>query len=101
MTVTRARGTIRRMAGRAKKATLQRLDRWLDDVRGLGIEALVEKANGAFYQRRNAILHFHEDADGVYADVKVGGDWQRVQVDGDVGRRTVVDLLRAEYVKAT
>jgi hypothetical protein len=38
--------------------------------RRLGIEGLVEKKNGAFYRRRVGILHFHEDEDGVYADVK-------------------------------
>jgi hypothetical protein len=84
--------------GRAKKATLERLDPWLDDVRGLGIDGLVERANGAFYQRRNPILHFHEDALGVSADVKVGGEWQRVQVGAAAGRRKVVALLRREYV---
>ena len=82
------------MAGRAKKATLQRLDPWLDEVRGLGIDGLVEKANGAFYQRRVGILHFHEDDDGVYADVKVDGEWERVQIDGAAGRRKVIGLLR-------
>jgi hypothetical protein len=83
---------------RAKKATLQRLDPWLDEVRGLGIEGLVEKANGAFYRKRVGILHFHEDDDGVYADVKVDGEWQRVQIDGAAGRRKVVGLLRRQYV---
>ena len=85
------------MAGRAKKVTLQALEPWLVEVRALGIDGLVEKANGAFYQRRNAILHFHEDALGVSADVKVGGEWQRVQVDTAAGRRTVVALLRTAY----
>ena len=83
--------------GRARKATLLMLDSWLDEVRGLGIDGLVEKANGAFYKRRVGILHFHEDADGVYADVKVAGDWQRVQIDGAAGKRKVISLLRKEY----
>ena len=82
---------------RAKKVTLQQLDPWLDEVRALGIAGLVEKANGAFYQRRNGILHFHEDADGVYADVKVSGEWQRVQIDRGQGKRKVIAMLRKEY----
>ena len=82
---------------RATKATLQQLDPWLDEVRGLGIEGLVEKANGAFYQRRVGILHFHEDADGVFADVKVDGQWQRVPVDRAAGKRKVIRLLTATY----
>jgi hypothetical protein len=83
---------------RAKKATLQALDGWLDEVRNLGIEGLVEKKNGAFYQRRVGILHFHEDGDGVYADVKVDGEWKRVAIDGRAGKRDVVRLLRLTYV---
>ena len=82
---------------RARKATLQQLEGWLDEVRGLGIDGLVEKANGAFYRRRVGILHFHEDDDGVHADVKVGGEWQRVQIDGASGKRKVIRLLRSEY----
>lgn len=84
---------------RARKATLEQLEPWLEQVRTLAIDGLVEKANGAFYQRRNGILHFHEDADGVYADVKVAGDWTRVQIDRGQGKRRVLALLRKEYVK--
>jgi hypothetical protein len=86
---------------RASKATLLTLEPWLDNVRELGIDGLVEKANGAFYQRRNGILHFHEDADGVHADVKVAGEWQRVGVDRATGRQKVLRLLRAEYVRSS
>lgn len=82
---------------RATKATLQRLEPFLAEVRGLGIDGLVEKANGAFYRRRVAILHFHEDTDGVHADVKVDGDWQRVAVDRAAGQRTVLGLLRQQH----
>ena len=85
---------------RAKQTTLRELEPWLREVRALGIDALVEKANGAFYQRRVGILHFHEDADGVYADVKVAGEWQRVQIDRTPGKRKVLRLLRDEYVTA-
>jgi hypothetical protein len=84
---------------RAKKATLQLLEPFLGEVRGLGIPNLVEKANGAFYQRRNGILHFHEDATGIQADVKVDGDWQRVEaVETAAGKRAVLNLLRRAYL---
>ena len=85
------------MAGRATKAGLARISPLLASVRALGIDGLVEKANGAFYRRRVGILHFHEDDDGVHADVKVGGEWQRVQIDGASGKRKVIRLLRSEY----
>ena len=78
--------------------TLQRFGPLVDEVRALGIDRLIEKANGAFYQGRVGILHFHEDGDGVYADVKVGGEWQRVQIDRGQGKRKVIGLLRKEYL---
>lgn len=77
--------------------TLEQLRPFLDDVHAVGIDGLIEKANGAFYQRRNPILHFHEDAEGVYADVKVSGAWERVQVDRGQGKRRVIGILRREY----
>ena len=86
------------MAGRATKAGLARISPLLASVRALGIDGLVEKANGAFYRRRVAILHFHEDAAGVYADVKVDGDWQRVTVGSSAGDREVLALLRGEHL---
>ena len=85
------------MPGRATAATLARLAPLLSSVRGLGIDGLVEKANGAFYVRRTAVLHFHEDAHGVYADVKVDGSWQRVRVGMGAGDRELLALLRGEY----
>jgi len=91
------RGTIR-VVSRAKQRTLQELEPWLQEVRALGIDGLVEKANGAFYKRRVGILHFHEDGDGVYADVKVDGEWQRVQINGVQGKRAVLKMLRTAYV---
>ena len=84
---------------RATKATLEQVAPLLGEVRDLGIDGLVEKANGAFYQRRVGILHFHEDGDGVYADVKVGGVWERVQIDDREGKREVIGMLEAEYLR--
>lgn len=36
-------------------------------------EALVEKRPGIYYRKGGAFLHFHEDATGLYADVKGDG----------------------------
>ena len=86
------------LMARGRKATLHELDPWLDEVsRVLGIEGLIEKANGAFDQRRNGILHFHEDAEGVHADAEVVGEWRLMPIDRAAGRREVLRLLRAQY----
>jgi hypothetical protein len=41
---------------------------------------LSERSPGCFYRGSKAFLHFHEDAAGDFADVKVAGDWERARV---------------------
>ena len=43
-------------------------------VRLRAIDSLVERSPGVFYVRSRAFLHFHEDGDDVYADVRLAGD---------------------------
>jgi len=43
-------------------------------------ETLLEKKRGTFYRKSSAFLHFHEDLAGLFADLKVGGDWARFRV---------------------
>ena len=43
--------------------------------------ALVEKRPGIFYVRGKAFLHFHEDPAGLFADLRLGSDWQRFPVN--------------------
>ncbi len=38
------------------------------------VDGLVERSPGVFYVRSRAFLHFHEDGDEVYADVRLAGD---------------------------
>jgi hypothetical protein len=41
---------------------------------------LREKKRGTFYRKSAAFLHFHEDPAGLFADVKLGGDFVRFRV---------------------
>jgi hypothetical protein len=44
-------------------------------------ETLVEKKRGSFYFKSSAFLHFHEDPEGLFADVKLAGkDFERLRV---------------------
>ena len=45
-------------------------------------ERLTEKKRGIFYRKREAFLHFHEDAGGLFADLKVvtSGEYVRFRV---------------------
>lgn len=63
----------------ASAATLAELDALLREIRALA--GLVEKSPGCFYRKGRAYLHFHEDAAGLFADVKLdGGAFTRMRV---------------------
>ena len=53
----------------AGPVALQALEPLLARVRAL--PGLVERTPGCFYKRSKAFLHFHEDATGTHADVKL------------------------------
>jgi hypothetical protein len=53
----------------ASEETLLRLTPLLERLRT--IDGLVEKQPGVFYRRSRAFLHFHEDPEGIFADVRL------------------------------
>ena len=63
---------------RAGPETLAELETMLQGVRKFG--ALTERKPGIFYRGTSAFLHFHEDAAGLFADLKVGGSFERFRV---------------------
>jgi hypothetical protein len=50
-------------------------------------EGLVEKRPGVFYRMSKAFLHFHQDPAGMFADVRIDGEWQRLPVNTAAERR--------------
>jgi hypothetical protein len=42
--------------------------------------ALTERKRGTFYRKSSAFLHFHEDPAGMFADLKLDGEFQRFRV---------------------
>jgi hypothetical protein len=44
------------------------------------LDGLTEKKPGTFYRRSNAFLHFHVDPAGLFADLKLDGEFQRFRV---------------------
>jgi hypothetical protein len=63
----------------AGEAALDRLEPVLKRIRAL--DGLKEKKRGTFYRGSSAFLHFHEDPAGMFADVKVGGDFIRMKAN--------------------
>ncbi|MGA7780642.1 MAG: hypothetical protein WCA85_23475 [Paraburkholderia sp.] len=41
---------------------------------------LKESRPGVFYRKGKAFLHFHEDASGLFADLRVRDEWERFRV---------------------
>jgi hypothetical protein len=79
----------------ATAEAIARLEPLLARLRTLA--PLSERKPGTFYRGSQAFLHFHEDAAGDFADVKVAGDWERLRVstarERDALLRRVRELL--------
>jgi hypothetical protein len=69
----------------------------LDDVRQRlrEIDGLTEKKRGVFYRGSRAFLHFHEDPSGLYADVRLDTEFERVRVTTKAERKRLLSLVRA------
>ncbi len=60
------------------------------------LPGLTEKTRGVFYRNGKAFLHFHEDPDGLFADLRfaAAGDFERFRVATTTERKRFVSLVR-------
>ena len=72
----------------ARDAALDALEDVLSAVRAF--EGLTERKRGAFYRKSAGFLHFHEDPAGLFADLKVGGEWERFRVSTPEEQRVLL-----------
>jgi hypothetical protein len=72
--------------------SLDRLDALLVAVRQL--PGLQERKRGVFYRRSRAFLHFHEDAAGLFADVRLAETFERFPVSSRPEQDTLVHQIR-------
>jgi hypothetical protein len=70
--------------------TLDALEPILREIRKFAM--LKEKNRGTFYRGSNAFLHFHEDPAGMFADLKLRGEFVRFHVSTKAG---IAAMLRA------
>jgi hypothetical protein len=63
----------------ASVAALRGLSELLEQIRVK--EGIKEKSFGIFYRKSKAFLHFHEDPAGLFADLRVGADFERYPVN--------------------
>jgi hypothetical protein len=79
----------------AGAAALDVLEPVLAAVRDLS--AATERSRGVFYAKGRAVLHFHEDAAGLFADVRLDGPdgcWSRLRVSTAAERRRFLAGVR-------
>lgn len=73
----------------AGPAVLDELSALLEDLRAL--PGLQEKSRGVFYRKSKTFLHFHEDPEGLFADLRDSdGDWRRIDVTSAEGRAALL-----------
>lgn len=53
-------------------------------------DGLTERKRGSFYRKSAGFLHFHEDPSGLFADLKVGGEWERFRVSTPEERKLLL-----------
>ncbi|HUR78833.1 MAG TPA: hypothetical protein VMZ22_12870 [Acidimicrobiales bacterium] len=58
------------------------------------------KTQTAIYRKGKPFLHFHWDAEGIVADVRYSGDWERAPASTAVERRQLVADVRT-FLAAT
>jgi hypothetical protein len=73
---------------------LAALEPLLRELRAL--DAIKERAPGTFYRKSKAFLHFHEDSEGLFADVRItaGADFERLRVSTAQERKRFIALVR-------
>jgi hypothetical protein len=76
----------------ATSIALDALEPLLDELRA--VEWLTERKRGVFYRRSRAMLHFHEDPSGFFADLRLEPGWVRLPVNTAPERRHLVKELR-------
>lgn len=77
----------------ATAMALDRLEPLLTELRRH--DALKEKSRGVFYFKSRAVLHFHEDPEGLFADFRTRENWQRFAVNTSSERMAFLRVVDA------
>jgi len=78
----------------ATAVALDALEPLLEQLRA--VDGVAERKRGTFYRRSRAMLHFHEDPAGFFADIHLDPGWLRLPVNTAAERRR----LLAEFKRA-
>jgi hypothetical protein len=76
----------------AGEAALDQVESLLVELRRF--EGLRERKRGVFYRKSSALIHFHEDPAGIFADLRTGREWIRLPVNSASEHRHLLHLVR-------
>jgi hypothetical protein len=76
-----------------KHAGPQALEALADLLAVIRTRGLREPRPGVFYRKSKAMIHFHEDKAGLFADIRVGAEWQRICVSEADGRSALLEMI--------
>jgi len=76
----------------AGEAALDQVESVLAELRQL--EHLRERKRGVFYRKSTALIHFHEDPAGIFADLRSAREWVRLPVNSASEHRRLLRLVR-------
>ena len=63
------------------------------------LDGLKEKSRGVFYRSSRAFLYFHEDPSGLYADVRLDADFERMRVTTKAERKRLLSVVRVAALR--
>ena len=59
------------------------------------VDGLTEKKRGVFSRGSRAFLHFHEDPTGLYADVRIDAEFERMRVTTKAEHKRLLSVAHA------
>jgi hypothetical protein len=77
----------------AGQDALDQLEPLLTALRTL--PGMKERSRGVFYRGQRAFLHFHEDPAGLFADVRLEQDFERLRVTSAAEQKELLRRVRA------
>ena len=82
----------------ASSSALDQLAQLLAGIRQF--DRVKEKSRGVFYCRSKAFLHFHEDATGLFADLRTGSNWERFRVNSREQQAALLRRIRHHLARS-
>ena len=71
----------------------QAFDALKDLLAAIRARGLREPRPGIFYRKGKAWLHFHEDKAGLFADLRLGAEWERFRVSDEGEQANLLRLI--------